>query len=134
MPSDFYQARAIAQFAIRFNWTWIGAVAINTNYGTSAIKVFLFVLIFMRDKFVFIVHLVFMFFVLCTYQIFQDEIERAGACLAFTEILNRENIVNDARRAALTIQASTAKVILVFAWYTDVWELFRQLAMINVRS
>lgn len=50
------------------------------------------------------------------------------------EILNRENIVSDARRAALTIQASSAKVILIFAWYTDVWELFLQLAKINVRN
>uniref|UniRef100_A0A3Q1J0N0 G-protein coupled receptors family 3 profile domain-containing protein n=1 Tax=Anabas testudineus TaxID=64144 RepID=A0A3Q1J0N0_ANATE len=99
MPSDFYQARAFAQLAIRYKWNWIGTVAINTNYGLSAIK---------------------------------EETQGAGVCLSFTEILNRENIVSDSRRAALTIQASTAKVILIFAWYTDVWELFLQLGNINV--
>ncbi|KAK2912389.1 hypothetical protein Q8A73_006502 [Channa argus] len=102
MPSDFFQARAIAQLAIHFNWTWIGAVAINTNYGIEGIK------------------------------IFQEVTQEAGVCLTFTEVLNRENIVDDARRAALTIQASTARVILIFAWYTDVKELFLQLAKINV--
>ncbi|XP_078022909.1 extracellular calcium-sensing receptor-like [Epinephelus lanceolatus] len=102
MPSDIYQARAIAQLAMRFNWTWIGAVVANNDYGHMAIKVF------------------------------QEETQGAGVCLAFVETLQRENIVSDARRAALTIQASTAKVILIFTWYTDVRELFLQLAKINV--
>lgn len=39
MPSDIYQARAIAQLAIRFNWTWIGAVVANNDYGHMAVKV-----------------------------------------------------------------------------------------------
>lgn len=55
-------------------------------------------------------------------------------CLAFVETLQRENIVRDARRAALTIQASAARVILVFTWYTDVLELFLQLDKLNVRN
>uniref|UniRef100_A0A8C2WK15 Olfactory receptor C family, r1 n=1 Tax=Cyclopterus lumpus TaxID=8103 RepID=A0A8C2WK15_CYCLU len=99
IPSDIYQARAIAQLSIRFNWTWIGAVVAKNDYGLVAIK---------------------------------EETQGAGVCLAFVETLQRENIVSDARRAALTIQASTAKVILIFTWYTDVRELFLQLAKINV--
>lgn len=55
-------------------------------------------------------------------------------CLAFVETLQRENIVSDARRAALTIQASAARVILIFTWYTDVLELFLQLDKLNVRN
>uniref|UniRef100_A0A3P8S6F6 Olfactory receptor C family, r1 n=1 Tax=Amphiprion percula TaxID=161767 RepID=A0A3P8S6F6_AMPPE len=88
MASDIYQARAVSQLAIRFNWTWIGAVIANNDYGHMAV--------------------------------FQEEIQGAGVCLAFVETLQRENIVRDARRAALTIKASTAKVILIFTWYTDV--------------
>ncbi|XP_026169667.1 extracellular calcium-sensing receptor-like [Mastacembelus armatus] len=102
IPSDIYQARAIAQLIIHFNWTWIGAVLENSDYGLTAIK------------------------------IFQEETQEAGVCLAFVETLNRENIVSEVRRAALTIQASTARVILVFTWYTDVRELFLQLDKINV--
>ncbi|XP_070684691.1 extracellular calcium-sensing receptor-like [Pempheris klunzingeri] len=102
IPSDIYQARAIAQIAIQFNWTWIGAVVANNDYGHVAVKVF------------------------------QEETRGKGVCLAFVETLQRQNIVNDARRSALTIQASTARVILIFSWYTDVRELFLQLAKINV--
>lgn len=65
---------------------------------------------------------------------FQEETQGKGVCLAFVETLQRETIVRDARRAALTIEASTARVILVFSWYTDVRELFRQLHKINVST
>ncbi|XP_014913696.1 olfactory receptor CR1 [Poecilia latipinna] len=102
MASDIYQARAIAQLAIKYNWTWVGAVVANNEYGLMAVKVF------------------------------QEEIQGAGVCLSFVETLQRENIVSDASRAALAIQASTAKVILIFTWYTDVMELFLQLEKLNV--
>lgn len=39
MPSDVYQARAIAQLALRFNWTWMGAVVADNDYGYMAVKV-----------------------------------------------------------------------------------------------
>lgn len=70
----------------------------------------------------------------CACQIFQEETRDAEVCLAFTETVNMENIVSDARRAALKIQASTVMVIVIFAWYTDVRELFLQLLRINVRT
>ncbi|XP_019729771.1 extracellular calcium-sensing receptor-like [Hippocampus comes] len=102
IPSDIYQARAIARLAIYFKWTWIGTVIANNDYGLMAVKVF------------------------------QEETQGSGVCLAFVETLNRQNIVNDARRAALAIKASSARVILIFTWYTDVRELFLQLADLNV--
>ncbi|XP_045928770.1 extracellular calcium-sensing receptor-like [Micropterus dolomieu] len=102
IPSDIYQARAMARMAIRFHWTWIGAVVINNDYGQLAI------------------------------QVFQEEVQGKGVCLDFIETVHRETIVNDARRAALTIQASTVRVILIFCWYTDVKELFLELAKRNV--
>lgn len=67
-------------------------------------------------------------------QVFQEEIQGTGVCLSFLETLQRENIESDTRRAALTIQASTAKVILIFTWFTDVMELFLQLEKLNVRN
>uniref|UniRef100_UPI003AADDE98 extracellular calcium-sensing receptor-like n=1 Tax=Centroberyx gerrardi TaxID=166262 RepID=UPI003AADDE98 len=102
IPSDVYQARAMARLAIRFHWTWVGAVVANNDYGRLAI------------------------------QEFQKEIQGAGVCLAFLETLSREAIVRDARRAAVTVQASTARVILIFSWYTDVRQLFMELAKRNV--
>lgn len=40
IPSDIYQARAMARLAIRFRWTWMGAVVANNDYGQLAIKVY----------------------------------------------------------------------------------------------
>ncbi|XP_029964640.1 extracellular calcium-sensing receptor-like [Salarias fasciatus] len=102
IPSDIYQARAIAQLAIRFKWTWIGAVHINNAYGQRAM------------------------------QVFQKEVEGKGVCLEFIEKVHRETIETDAKQAALTIQAATARVILIFCWYTDVKKVFKELAKINV--
>ncbi|KAM9318205.1 extracellular calcium-sensing receptor-like [Pholidichthys leucotaenia] len=102
IPSDVYQVRAIVQLAIQFNWTWIGAVLENSDYGRMAIKVF------------------------------QEEIQWSEVCLAFVETLEMKNLVRDIKRAALTIKASTAKVILIFTWYRNVKELFVQLDKINV--
>ncbi|XP_008289750.1 extracellular calcium-sensing receptor-like [Stegastes partitus] len=102
IPSDIYQARAMAQLAIRLHWTWIGAVHVNNDYGQLAI------------------------------QVFQEEIQGKGVCLEFIEPVHRETIVRDAERAALTIQAATARVILVFTWYTDAKKVFLELAKRNV--
>ncbi|XP_054462055.1 extracellular calcium-sensing receptor-like [Anoplopoma fimbria] len=102
IPSDIYQARAMARLAIRFRWTWMGAVIENKDYGNLAI------------------------------QAFQEETQGKGVCLEFIETVLQETIVSDASRIALTIQASTARVILVFCWYTEIKEVFLELAKINV--
>ena len=68
------------------------------------------------------------------FQVFQEEIQGKGVCLEFIETLRRETIVNDARRAALTIEALTARVILIFCWYTDVKKVLLELAKINVSN
>ncbi|CAL8238690.1 unnamed protein product, partial [Lota lota] len=101
IPSDIYQAKAMARLAIRFNWSWIGAVFADHEYGRLA------------------------------SQVFQEEIRESGVCVEFSEFLRRETIKEDAIRVATTIQHSTARVILIFCWYTDVEELFLQLAKIN---
>ncbi|KAK9520989.1 hypothetical protein VZT92_020839 [Zoarces viviparus] len=102
IPSDIYQAQAMARMAIRFRWTWIGSVIVNNDYGHLAI------------------------------QAFQEETRGKGVCLEFIETVLKETIVSDASRVALTIQASTARVILVFCWYTEIKEVFLELAKINV--
>nr|XP_046244998.1 extracellular calcium-sensing receptor-like [Scatophagus argus] len=104
IPSDIYQARAMAQLAIRFHWTWMGAVIVDNVYGQLAI------------------------------QVFQEEIQGKGICLDFVEAVRRENTESDSRRVALTIQGSTTRVILIFSWYADVKIMFLELAKINVTN
>lgn len=71
---------------------------------------------------------------LSMFQIFQEEIRGKGVCLEFIETVDRETNERDARHAANTIQASTARVILIFCWYIDVKKLFTELAKRNVSN
>ena len=67
------------------------------------------------------------------FQVFQEEIRGTGVCLAFFETFTRATLARDMERAAGTIQSSSARVILVFAWYTDIRVLLLELAKRNVR-
>ncbi|KAF7653767.1 hypothetical protein LDENG_00078980, partial [Lucifuga dentata] len=102
VPSDIYQTRTMAQLAMHFHWTWIGAVIANNDFGHIAI------------------------------QTFKEEVQGKGVCLAFVETLSRDNLRRDIRQAALTIEASSARVILIISWYTTVRPLFLELAQRNV--
>ncbi|XP_030007227.1 extracellular calcium-sensing receptor-like [Sphaeramia orbicularis] len=102
IPSDIYQARAMAQLAIRFKWAWVGVVIVNTDYGHSAL------------------------------QAFQKETQGKGVCIDFVQTVTRQTIITDAKKAAITIEASTARVILIFCLHTDVKQIFLALAERNV--
>ncbi|XP_055770497.1 extracellular calcium-sensing receptor-like [Salvelinus fontinalis] len=102
IPSDVYQALTMARLTWLLGWTWVGAIAVDNDYGRLAI------------------------------QVFEEEIRGTGVCLAFFETVNRANLVRDVVRAADTVQASTARVILVFLWYTDMGALLLELGRRNV--
>lgn len=102
IPSDVYQARTMVQMAKRFGWTWVGAVVADSDYGHG------------------------------TVQAFEEEIKGAGICLAFYHTLYREQLAKDVAFAAKTVQASSARVILVLAWYTDVEAFLLELMHRNV--
>lgn len=53
-------------------------------------------------------------------------------CLEFIETVHRETLLTDAGRIALTIQAATTRVILIFCWYKDAKQIFLELAKRNV--
>nr|AEB77794.1 olfactory receptor family C subfamily 15 member 2 [Salmo salar] len=102
IPSDVYQALTMARLTWLLGWTWVGAVAADNDYGRQAI------------------------------QVFEAAVRGTGVCLAFFETINRANLVRDVERAADTVQASTARVILVFLWYTDIGALLLELGRRNV--
>ncbi|XP_008307801.3 olfactory receptor CR1 [Cynoglossus semilaevis] len=104
MPSDIFQARALAQLVLQFRWTWVGVVLPNSDYG----------------------HLM--------VQAFKEELIGKGVCLAFTEVISRQTISSDAPRVALKIRDSTARVVLILCWYTDVHKLFLELKNINLTT
>lgn len=63
---------------------------------------------------------------------FKEDIRGKEICLEFIETVSRETLMTDARRIALTVQAATARVILIFCWYKDAKEILLELAKRNV--
>ncbi|KAK2847751.1 hypothetical protein Q7C36_009433 [Tachysurus vachellii] len=102
IPSDMYQARTMAQMARRFGWTWVGAVVEENDYGLQAV------------------------------QAFREETKGTSICLAFVSTIFRERMEKDVDRAVKMVQSSSARVIMVFAWYTDVEVFLTELVRRNV--
>ncbi|XP_015216209.1 extracellular calcium-sensing receptor-like [Lepisosteus oculatus] len=102
IPSDFYQARTMAQMVMYFGWPWVGAIATDNDYGILGI------------------------------QMFAEQVKTAGVCIAFFETVSKVFPKRDAVRIAEVVKASTARVIIVFAFYTDVEVVFEELVKQNV--
>ncbi|KAF5895960.1 extracellular calcium-sensing receptor-like [Clarias magur] len=102
IPSDIYQARTMAQMAKRFGWTWVGAVVEDNDYGLQAV------------------------------QAFREETKGTDICLAFVSTIFRERLSKDVDRAVTVMQSSSARVIMVFAWYVDVEVFLIELVRRNV--
>ncbi|XP_041120481.1 extracellular calcium-sensing receptor-like [Polyodon spathula] len=104
IPSDFHQARGIAQIAKRFGWTWIGTIASNNDYGLVSTRIFI------------------------------EEVKAAGACIAFSETLSTVYPEKDSVHIADVIKRSSAQVIVVIAGDNTVFHLFKELLLHNITN
>ncbi|XP_075434013.1 extracellular calcium-sensing receptor-like [Ascaphus truei] len=85
VPSDVFQSRGLAQLVSYFNWTWVGLVAEDNDYGQEVI--------------------------LST----KTEILRAGACVAFTDSILVGRPDRNAPHLSRVIAESNANVVVVFS-------------------
>ncbi|XP_043072418.1 extracellular calcium-sensing receptor-like [Puntigrus tetrazona] len=85
IPSDAFQVRAMVQILRHFGWSWIGLLYSDNDYGVYAA------------------------------QSFHQEMQLFGHCVAFSEILPNVNNPRDIQRIMRVIQASTARVLVVFS-------------------
>ncbi|XP_078524800.1 extracellular calcium-sensing receptor-like [Lissotriton helveticus] len=85
IPSDDFQSRGLAQLLIYFGWTWVGILAADDDYGQLG------------------------------SQIVQQEIIKAGACIAFTEKILPSRSDKNAVNIVKVIKNSTAKAIVIFS-------------------
>ncbi|XP_048025404.1 extracellular calcium-sensing receptor-like isoform X2 [Megalobrama amblycephala] len=85
IPSDAFQVRAMVQILKYFGWTWVGLIYSDDDYGIYAA------------------------------QSFHQEIKLFGGCVAFSEILPHDNNHRDIQHITAVIQASTARVMVVFS-------------------
>ncbi|KAK7160622.1 hypothetical protein R3I93_008315 [Phoxinus phoxinus] len=102
IPSDAFQVRAMVQILRHFGWTWVGLLYSDDDYGSNAA------------------------------QSFQQEMQRFGHCVAFSEILPNDHNPRDIQRIMGVIQASTARVVVVFALSSFLIPLMDEVVLQNM--
>ncbi|KAL7870349.1 hypothetical protein SRHO_G00078460 [Serrasalmus rhombeus] len=98
VPSDHYQAAALAKIVKHFGWTWIGAVRSDSDYGNNGMASFL--------------------------KAAQEE----GICVEYSESYYRTQPRSKLERVANVIRRSTARVIVAFVQSGDMRFLLEELA------
>ncbi|XP_036392195.1 extracellular calcium-sensing receptor-like [Megalops cyprinoides] len=101
IPSDAFQVRAMVQILQRYNWSWVGLIVSNDDYGLHAARSF---------------HL---------------EVSRFG-CVAFSEVLPRDNDRTEISRIVGVIRRSTARVIVVFSTEAYLLPLTEEIVVQNL--
>ncbi|XP_036440558.1 vomeronasal type-2 receptor 1-like [Colossoma macropomum] len=103
IPSDAFQVYAIVQILKRFGWTWVGLVYSDDDYGIHAAHAF-----------------------------HQDVQGQLSGCVAYSEMLPRDNNRKDVGRIVEAIKASTARVVVVISTEAYLLPLMDEVALRNV--
>ncbi|XP_072247802.1 extracellular calcium-sensing receptor-like [Leuresthes tenuis] len=98
IPSDQFQAEALAKLVKHFGWTWIGAVRSDSDYGNNGMASFL------------------------------EAAHKEGICVEYSESFYRTNPRRKIKRVADVIRRSTAVVVVAFVAGGDMKVLFEELA------
>ncbi|XP_049431850.1 vomeronasal type-2 receptor 1 [Epinephelus fuscoguttatus] len=104
IPNDKHQSTAIAKLVLHFGWTWVGTIAADDDYGKYGIKDF------------------------------KEQVEEAGVCIAFSEVLPKVSSPEDIQRIVQTVVEATAKIIVVFSSDVDLSPLIGELLQHNVTN
>ncbi|XP_029302357.1 extracellular calcium-sensing receptor-like [Cottoperca gobio] len=100
IPSDLYQSRALAKLVKHFGWTWIGALAVDNEYGLNGIA------------------------------IFNQAAQEYGVCIEYSEAFSSSGPPDSLKRVIEIIKHATSKVIMAFMSHREVnllaTELYRQ--------
>ncbi|XP_017280138.1 extracellular calcium-sensing receptor [Kryptolebias marmoratus] len=99
IPSDQFQADALAKMVKHFGWTWIGAVRSDSDYGNNGMASFL------------------------------DAAQREGICVEYSEALSWSDPYSKIQRVADIIRRSTALVVVAFIASADMRVLLEELAL-----
>uniref|UniRef100_UPI003AAAFAE6 extracellular calcium-sensing receptor-like n=1 Tax=Centroberyx gerrardi TaxID=166262 RepID=UPI003AAAFAE6 len=98
IPSDQFQADALAKLVKHFGWTWIGAVRSDSDYGNNGMASFL------------------------------HAARKEGICVEYSESFYRTHPRSRIRRVADVIRRSTAMVVVAFTASGDMRILLEELA------
>ncbi|KAL3991776.1 tubulin polyglutamylase TTLL11 [Sarotherodon galilaeus] len=98
IPSDRFQAEALAKLVKHFGWTWIGAVRSDSDYGNNGMASFL------------------------------EAAEKEGICVEYSVSFYRTHPHSRIQRVANVIRRSTAVVIVAFVAPGDMKILLEELS------
>ncbi|KAL7399807.1 hypothetical protein ABVT39_002131 [Epinephelus coioides] len=99
IPSDQFQADALAKLVKHFGWTWIGAVRSDSDYGNNGMASFL------------------------------DAAHREGICVEYSESFYWTQPHSRIQRVADVIRRSTAMVVVAFTSPADMMILLEELSL-----
>ncbi|KAM4567026.1 extracellular calcium-sensing receptor-like [Odontesthes bonariensis] len=102
IPSDYFQAKALAALVKHFGWEWIGAIQSDNDYGRNGVLAF------------------------------TEEVKKLGVCIAFVETVLRTYPVNRILDVVEIIKQSTVKVILAFVPEGDFYPLMKEVVKQNI--
>uniref|UniRef100_A0A8C5MKV5 G-protein coupled receptors family 3 profile domain-containing protein n=1 Tax=Leptobrachium leishanense TaxID=445787 RepID=A0A8C5MKV5_9ANUR len=102
VPSDIYQSKGLADLVVHFRWTWVGLVASDNDYGQLGI------------------------------QLLQQEIVKAGVCVAFNENILTSYPDRNAPHIVKTIKTSTAKVVVLYGASVDLIPIVKEMVKQNL--
>uniref|UniRef100_L7N373 Extracellular calcium-sensing receptor n=1 Tax=Xenopus tropicalis TaxID=8364 RepID=L7N373_XENTR len=84
VPSDVFQSRGLAHLVLHFNWTWVGLIASNDDYGYKGLEVI------------------------------KQEITKGGACVAYIIYMSRNPMDQNIHNIVQVIKESSARVLVAF--------------------
>ncbi|XP_055370110.1 extracellular calcium-sensing receptor-like [Betta splendens] len=102
LPSDYFEAKALAALVSHFGWQWIGAIQSDNDYGRNGILAF------------------------------TEEVKKFGVCIAFVGTILRTYSLDKILNVVEMIKQSTVKVILAFATEGDFYPLMKELVKHNI--
>ncbi|XP_026220309.1 extracellular calcium-sensing receptor-like [Anabas testudineus] len=100
IPSDQFQAEALAKLVKQFGWTWIGAVRSDSDYGNYGMASFL------------------------------NAAQKEGICVEYSESFYRTHPRSRIQKVADVVRRSTAMVVVAFVSFGDMKILMEELSLV----
>ncbi|XP_068613878.1 extracellular calcium-sensing receptor-like [Brachionichthys hirsutus] len=102
IPSDYYQSQALAKLIRHFGWNWIGAIAVDNEYGLNGMTAFI------------------------------QAAQEYGVCIEYSEAFSSSDPPDRVQRIVEIIKEATSKVIMAFMSHREIKLLVKEMYKKNI--